>query len=43
MDYTSLYLTTDMQGSVAPTVQEGEREYVIVDKTKRDPPNVYSN
>ena len=25
VDYTSLYMTTNMQGSVAPTVQEGGR------------------
>ena len=42
VDYTSLYMTTNMQGSVAPTVQEGGREYVIVDSRKRDPPNLYA-
>ena len=35
-------MTTNMQGSMAPTVQEGEREYVIIDRRKRDPPNLYA-
>ena len=42
VDYTSLYMTTNMQGSVAPSVQEGGGEYVIVDRRKRDPPNLYA-
>jgi len=42
VDYTSLYMSTNMQGGVAPTVQEGGREYVIVDSRKRDPPNLYA-
>ena len=42
VDYTSLYMTTNLQGSVAPTVQEGGREYVIIDRRKRDPPNLYA-
>jgi len=42
VDYTSLYMTTNMQESVAPNVQEGGREYVIVDSRKRDPPNLYA-
>ena len=42
VDYTSLYMTTNMQGSVAPTVKEGGREYVIIDRRKRDPLNLYA-